>query len=185
MPNPELSLRYELQGRWRRRNLPNERWQRGCIRLVLNAIRRIRKSRMELLLYHLRKANPAMSYHNTEYLASRVADTLYLEARSDEQRAVAFDPALALLIVQILYQLAKLYIDCNYSASEAMESVAKPGVFARLRMRWVIKGAIGGTKYAGMYHDLKGAILKTAARMSLEDMQGVMRETRRRERARG
>ena len=44
-PSPCLMLEIELRGRLRRRHLPTEQWQRDCIRLVIDRLRRARKMR--------------------------------------------------------------------------------------------------------------------------------------------
>jgi hypothetical protein len=46
-PDPKLSLLIELRGRLRRRHLPKERWQRDCIRIVIDKLRRVRKMEAE------------------------------------------------------------------------------------------------------------------------------------------
>lgn len=41
--NPKVMLEIELKGRWKRRHLYKEPWQRGCIKIIVENLRRIKR----------------------------------------------------------------------------------------------------------------------------------------------
>lgn len=48
MPNPKTGLEIELHGRWKRRHLKDEPWQRGCIKIVVERLRKLKNEMSKL-----------------------------------------------------------------------------------------------------------------------------------------
>jgi hypothetical protein len=90
---------------------------------------------------------------------------------------VALDPFTISVIVQVLSELVKLYMQCRKTPAEATVSMRDPGLIERWRLRRVIKKHLDDDEVHGvMGSKLFSAVLRSAAAVSADDVAAMYKE---------
>ncbi len=85
-------------------------------------------------------------------------------------KQAALDPATILSFLQMIMQVVDMFKSCKQPAATAVSTVKNPGLFARLRLRGLVRDSMSRADFRDHGEHIISALLKTGHNLTLEDV---------------
>lgn len=103
-----------------------------------------------------------------------------LHEREGVPGTMAFDPMTIALILSVLIEMVKLYLWCNRSPAEAVQSITNPSWWERMRLSLKVRSGLRKPRYrhlSGLRKSIDESFLRAGKQLEEEQVSAMFAET--------